>query len=278
MLFGSDVANDQPVVMKYLHLAKKEGTRVVVVNPYREPGLERYWVPSIAESAMFGTRMTDEFFPVAVGGDIAFITGVLKRLRRHGRARPGVHRGAHRPAGTRWRSALDDLGWDELERLSGDVARRHGAVRGDVRGRRRRGAGVVDGAHPARASAPTTSGRRRTLALARGNVGRAGAGLMPIRGHSGVQGGAEMGAYATAFPGGVPVGEESAAAPVGALGLRRARGAGPRRGADGRGGGGRASWRCSTRAAATSWTRSPTPGLWRAAWRARRCACTRTSW
>jgi molybdopterin-dependent oxidoreductase alpha subunit len=40
------------------------------------------------------------------------------------------------------------------------------------------------------------------LALARGNVGRPGAGLMPIRGHSGVQGGAEMGCYATAFPGG----------------------------------------------------------------------------
>jgi molybdopterin-dependent oxidoreductase alpha subunit len=43
------------------------------------------------------------------------------------------------------------------------------------------------------------------LALARGNVGRPGAGLMPIRGHSGVQGGAEMGAYATVFPGGVPI-------------------------------------------------------------------------
>ncbi len=50
------------------------------------------------------------------------------------------------------------------------------------------------------------------VALARGNVGRPGAGLMPIRGHSGVQGGAEMGAYATAFPGNVPVGPESAAA------------------------------------------------------------------
>jgi predicted molibdopterin-dependent oxidoreductase YjgC len=48
------------------------------------------------------------------------------------------------------------------------------------------------------------------LALARGNVGRPGAGLMPIRGHSGVQGGAEMGAYATAFPGGVPISPESA--------------------------------------------------------------------
>jgi predicted molibdopterin-dependent oxidoreductase YjgC len=49
------------------------------------------------------------------------------------------------------------------------------------------------------------------VALARGNVGRDGAGLMPIRGHSGVQGGAEMGAYATAFPGGEPVDDEHAA-------------------------------------------------------------------
>jgi predicted molibdopterin-dependent oxidoreductase YjgC len=49
------------------------------------------------------------------------------------------------------------------------------------------------------------------LALARGNVGRPGAGLMPIRGHSGVQGGAEMGAYATALPGGIPVSPEAAA-------------------------------------------------------------------
>jgi predicted molibdopterin-dependent oxidoreductase YjgC len=50
------------------------------------------------------------------------------------------------------------------------------------------------------------------LALARGNVGRKGAGLMPIRGHSGVQGGSEMGAYATSFPGGVAVDEHSAEA------------------------------------------------------------------
>ena len=46
----------------------------------REPGLERYWVPSNLESAIFGTRMTDEFFAVHTGGDIAFLTGVLKIL------------------------------------------------------------------------------------------------------------------------------------------------------------------------------------------------------
>ena len=50
------------------------------------------------------------------------------------------------------------------------------------------------------------------LGLARGNVGRPGAGLMPIRGHSGVQGGAEMGCYSTAFPGGVAINAANAEA------------------------------------------------------------------
>jgi anaerobic selenocysteine-containing dehydrogenase len=50
------------------------------------------------------------------------------------------------------------------------------------------------------------------LALSRGFVGREGCGLMPIRGHSGVQGGAEMGCYSTAFPGGLAVSAENAAA------------------------------------------------------------------
>jgi predicted molibdopterin-dependent oxidoreductase YjgC len=50
------------------------------------------------------------------------------------------------------------------------------------------------------------------LGLLKGWVGRDKCGLMPIRGHSGVQGGAEMGAYATAFPGGKPINAENAAA------------------------------------------------------------------
>jgi molybdopterin-dependent oxidoreductase alpha subunit len=50
------------------------------------------------------------------------------------------------------------------------------------------------------------------LGLLKGWVGRDKCGLMPIRGHSGVQGGAEMGAYSTAFPGGKPINAENAAA------------------------------------------------------------------
>ncbi len=58
------------------------------------------------------------------------------------------------------------------------------------------------------------------LALSRGFVGREGCGVMPIRGHSGVQGGAEMGCYATALPGGVEVNPEQRRRAEREVGLR----------------------------------------------------------
>ena len=98
------------------------------------------------------------------------------------------------------------VGWpfEDLERQSGisrdqmtSFARRYAAARRAVLVW---SMGVTQQAHGVDNVAAIVN-----LGLARGNVGRRGAGLMPIRGHSGVQGGAEMGAYATALPGGGPV-------------------------------------------------------------------------
>ena len=210
VLFGSDVANAQPVVMKYLYLARRQGTKVAVINPYREPGLENYWVPSNAESALFGTRMTDEFFSVNIGGDIAFIAGVMKTLAANG-GLDEAFIAEHTMGFSELQAALDDLPFDELERLSG-------ATRADME----RFALMYAAAESAvlvwsmgltqHAFGSDNVRAVINLALARGNVGREGAGLMPIRGHSGVQGGAEMGAYATALPGGVTLDADSAAA------------------------------------------------------------------
>src|SRR5688572_4686250 len=80
VFFGANTPNNQPVTTKYLHYAKKNGAHIAVVNPYREPGLERYWVPSVLESAVFGTRLADHWFDVHTGGDLAFLIGVLKAL------------------------------------------------------------------------------------------------------------------------------------------------------------------------------------------------------
>ncbi|MEP6658886.1 MAG: FdhF/YdeP family oxidoreductase [Acidimicrobiales bacterium] len=209
VLWGANVANNQPVFTKYLYLAKGRGAKVAVVNPYLEPGLERYWVPSSLESALFGTKICDVHVPVRPGGDAAFANAVLKRL-------------IERDAIDHEFIAAHTEGWAELEASLAvspltDLLAESGVTIGELDA-------FVDLYAAARASVLVWSmgitqhrdgveGVRAivNVALARGNVGRDGAGLMPIRGHSGVQGGAEMGAYATAFPGGVPITGETAA-------------------------------------------------------------------
>jgi molybdopterin-dependent oxidoreductase alpha subunit len=210
VLFGANVANAQPVFMKYLYLARKRGAQVVVVNPLREPGLDRYWVPSNVESAMFGTRMADEFVPVHTGGDVAFINGVLKVLLAEG----GIDRAfvrAHTAGFDALLAELEREPFDDLVRQSGvsreqmtAFARRYAAARAAVLVW---SMGITQHEHGVDNVAAIVN-----LGLAGGHIGRAGAGLMPIRGHSGVQGGAEMGAYATALPGGGPVDAPGAAA------------------------------------------------------------------
>jgi molybdopterin-dependent oxidoreductase alpha subunit len=210
VLFGSNVANGQPVFMKYLYLARKRGAKVAVVNPLREPGLDRYWVPSNVESAMFGTQMTDEFFAVNTGGDLAFVNGVLKLMLADGTIDGDFVRDHT--------SGFDDL-VAELERESFDELERQSGLSRDDMARFARMYAAADAAVLIWSMGITQHERGAdnvaaivNLGLARGNVGRPGAGLMPIRGHSGVQGGSEMGAYATAFPGGLEVTPTNASA------------------------------------------------------------------
>lgn len=209
VLFGSDVANAQPVTMKYLYLARKGGTKVAVVNPYREPGLDRYWVPSNVESALFGTKMTDEFFAVHTGGDVAFVNGVLKVMIDRGLVDDDFVAG-HAEGWDDLRSRVEATSFEALERSSG-ASRADMERFADLYGASRAAVFVWSMGITQHAFGSDNVQAIVNLALARGNVGRPGAGLMPIRGHSGVQGGAEMGAYATVFPGGAPVSEAGAA-------------------------------------------------------------------
>ncbi len=209
VFLGSDAANNQPVVMKYLHLAKKRGTRVAMVNPVREPGMERYWVPSSVDSALLGTRICDRFFSVRVGGDIAFLNGVLKHLIAEGRTdREFI--AAHTVGWEDLRATLDEQSFEELERHSGasresmgDFARLLGEARSAVFVW---SMGITMHRHGVQNVQAIAN-----LALARGFLGREKTGLMPIRGHSGVQGGAEMGCAPNLLPGGEPVGPEGSA-------------------------------------------------------------------
>lgn len=205
---GTNIANNQPVATKYLYMAKEKGTKVFLVNPYLEPGLDRYWVPSVPKSAMFGTKFADDFFQIHVGGDIAFFNGVLKHLIENDWLdRKFI---AERTAGfAEAEEKVRALSWEELERGSG-LSRADMLRFAEAFGKARHAIIVW--------SMGITQHRYGTdnvraivnLQLAKGNVGRPNTGLMPIRGHSGVQGGAEMGAMPGAYVMGVPANDENA--------------------------------------------------------------------
>jgi molybdopterin-dependent oxidoreductase alpha subunit len=191
VLFGSNVANNQPVTTKYLHHAKRNGAQVAVVNTYREPGLEKYWIPSIPASAVFGTLLADRWFAVHTGGDLAFLVGTLRALVEIGGVDEVFVR--ERTAGfEEARAAALGSDWAALERESG-------ATRDDMLAFARLlvekpnavfvwSMGLTQHAHGVETVKALVN-----VGLARGLPGRPDRGLVPIRGHSGVQGGAEVG-------------------------------------------------------------------------------------
>ena len=208
ILWGANVANNQPVFTKYLYEAKKNGAKVVVINPFLEPGLERYWVPSKAESFLFGTKLCDLHVPVRPEGDVALANALLKvLLERH--ATDQLFIDQHTSG---WDELVQHLSTLNIDELLIDAGVDHSTLTAlaDLYATSQSAVliwsmGITQHRYGVEGVQAIVN-----VALARGNVGRNGAGLMPIRGHSGVQGGAEMGAYATAFPGGITVSEESA--------------------------------------------------------------------
>jgi molybdopterin-dependent oxidoreductase alpha subunit len=208
VFFGSNTPNNQPVTTKYIYNAKKEGTRVVVINPYREPGLERYWIPSVFESAMFGTKIADEFFQVCTGGDKAFIAGVIKHMIEQGWTDEAFIR--EQTSGfDDLKSALGASSWDLIEAASG-TSREEMLRFAKLIGEAKTAVFVWSMGITQHRDGVANVRSIVDLALTRGFVGREKCGLMAIRGHSGVQGGAEVGAVPNQFPGGVPVDEAGA--------------------------------------------------------------------
>jgi molybdopterin-dependent oxidoreductase alpha subunit len=210
LFFGANPANDQPLATKYLHEAKKLGTKVVLVNPYLEPGMKRYWVPSTPGSALFGTDIADYWFPVSQGGDIAFLFGVLKILAANGWLDERFIRD-HTVGFDELKAGLSKASFAELETLAGLDRAAMQEFAELIRDARTAvlvwSMGITQHACGADAVQMILN-----LGLTKGFVGRDRCGLMPIRGHSSVQAGAEMGAYATVFPAGKPIDAQNAAA------------------------------------------------------------------
>ncbi len=148
-------------------------------------------MPSVSSSAVLGTDLADHWFHVHTGGDLAFLVGVLRALIECGGVDDDVV--AARTAGfDAARDAALASDWDALERESGESRERMQTFAQLLVERPKTifvwSMGLTQHAHGVETIKALVN-----VGLARGLPGREGRGLVPIRGHSGVQGGAEVG-------------------------------------------------------------------------------------
>ncbi|RJX40085.1 formate dehydrogenase [Paenibacillus pinisoli] len=206
LFWGSVAANNQPVSTKYMYAAKRKGTKIIVINPYREPAMDGYWIPSIAESALFGTKLADDFYQVSIGGDIAFMHGIMKcwfemEEAERGSAIDHEFVSLHTNGYESLRIHVEALAWADIERSSG-LARPRMEELARLLAGARSGVFVWSMGLTQHRFGTDNISQVANLALLRGFLGREHCGLMPIRGHSGVQGSGEMGADPFSLPGG----------------------------------------------------------------------------
>jgi molybdopterin-dependent oxidoreductase alpha subunit len=191
LVAGANPASNHPRLIVKLVEIRKRGGFVMVVNPLRELGLMRFRIPSRPGSLLFGDDVSDLYLQPHVGSDVAVFKALLKGVLERG----GEDRAFLAEAVDGFAAVAEDVratSWDTLLSASG-LPRAHLDTAVDALCKAKRGVflwamGLTHHEHGV--DNVTALGN---LALARGFVGRPGCGLLPIRGHSNVQGVGSMG-------------------------------------------------------------------------------------
>ncbi|MEW9668588.1 FdhF/YdeP family oxidoreductase [Ammoniphilus sp. 3BR4] len=211
LFWGSVASNSSPVSTKYMLEAKKKGTKIIVVNPYKEPAMDKYWIPSNVESALFGTKVADDFYQVNIGGDIAFMHGIMKHWfemeeKEHGSAINHEFVQKHVNGYEELKAKVQEQSWDAIVKSSG-ITKERIVELAEVLAKSNNAVFAWALGLTMHSFATDNVSQVANLALLRGFLGRKHNGLMPFRGHSSVQGSGEMGADPFVLPGGDFYGE-----------------------------------------------------------------------
>ncbi|XZE53647.1 FdhF/YdeP family oxidoreductase [Planctomycetaceae bacterium SH139] len=185
-LIGGNPASNHPRLMTSLMHVRRRGGKVVVINPVRETGLVKFRIPSDPISLFFGTKIATHYVMPHIGGDLALLWGIAKAVLEQGTADDSFLANHCRDSQT-WEAAVRALSWQEITAKSGvereqieEIAALYGQAKNVVFSWTM---GITHHAHGVNNVQAIAN-----LAMARGKVGSPGSGLMPIRGHSNVQG------------------------------------------------------------------------------------------
>ncbi len=190
-LIGANPASNHPRLMSSLMRLKRRGGKVIVINSMRELGLERFKVPSSVRSMLRATRISDLYMQPNIGGDAMLLTGLTKAVIEqdavdeafvfhHSEGWDDLVEVVNR---TSWEQIVRESGVsrEQIQKAAGLYAKSKASIFCWAMGVTHHANGVQNIQHIA------------NLAISRGMLGAEGRGLMPLRGHSNVQGIGSMG-------------------------------------------------------------------------------------
>jgi molybdopterin-dependent oxidoreductase alpha subunit len=195
---GHNPGTNHPRMLTTLREVSKRGAPIIVFNPLRERGLERFTSPQspVEMLTLSSTPIASTYYLVKVGGDIAVLKGMMKTLlaldaKSLAEGGPGVldrdFIANHTTGIDALLADLDAISWDAIEEASG-LSRSDIESVGNIYAKAERviinyGMGITQHLH-----GTGNVQQIANLLMLRGNIGRKGAGISPLRGHSNVQG------------------------------------------------------------------------------------------
>jgi molybdopterin-dependent oxidoreductase alpha subunit len=195
---GHNPGTNHPRMLTTLRECSKRGAAIVSINPLRERGLERFTSPQHPAEmlTLSSTQISSTYYQVKVGGDIAVLKGMMKTVVALDAASlaeggPGVLDRAFIAEHTNGIEALladlDATSWEAIEKSSGlpradieNLGNIYAAAKSVIINY---GMGITQHRH-----GTGNVQQIANLLMLRGNIGRPGAGISPLRGHSNVQG------------------------------------------------------------------------------------------
>ncbi|MBX3014448.1 MAG: FdhF/YdeP family oxidoreductase [Caldilineaceae bacterium] len=199
-LIGQNPGTNHPRMLSALQEAKRNGCTIIAANPLPETGLMRFSHPQeVGGMVGLSTELTDLFLQVRINGDMALLKGILKVLLEEEAANPGrvidyPFIQAHTTGFADFVASLEPVGWESIVEQSGlTQAQIRQAAKLFANAERiitcwamgltqhKNGVGTIQ--------------EIVNLHLLRGQIGKPGAGLCPVRGHSNVQGDRTMGIW-----------------------------------------------------------------------------------
>ncbi|MFI2668415.1 FdhF/YdeP family oxidoreductase [Streptomyces albidoflavus] len=196
---GQNPGTNHPRMLSALEKAKQGGAKIITVNPLPEAGLERFKNPQTVKGMARGTALTDLFLQIRLGGDQALFRLLNSLILKTPGAVDEEFVAAHTQGYEEFAATAAEADWEETLTATGlQRAEVEEALRMVLASKRTVvcwAMGLTQHKH----SVPTIREVVNFLLL-RGNIGRPGAGVCPVRGHSNVQGDRTMGIFERPAP------------------------------------------------------------------------------